>query len=118
MNGCMKRIKIVHNEPVCSFASEWLTPVYGNRGTLRTLRNWGFVTFDNLWDESYDEIVDTQQRADTVAELLSVITIKNHDAETLRRLQHNRDHFFDRTLVEKGIVQEIIEPIINYAETH
>lgn len=92
--------------------------VYGNRGTIRTLRDWGFVTFDNLWDESYDEIVETKQRANAVAELLSSITIKDHDAETLRRLQHNKNHFFDRALVTHGIVQDIVEPILNHAETH
>jgi hypothetical protein len=91
--------------------------VYGNSGTLRTLKSWGFETFSNLWNEDYDEIGNTSLRRDAIVDLLKQLTIKQHDAETLRRLQHNRDHFFDRALVEKGIVQEILEPIINYAET-
>jgi len=33
------------------------------------------------------------------------------DAETLRRLEHNHSHMFDRTLVERRFIQEIINPI-------
>lgn len=92
--------------------------VYGNRGTLRTLRSWGFETFDNLWDESYDEIVDVDHRLTAVVELLKSIKIVEHSTETLRRLQHNRNHFFDRELIHAGIIKQILEPIIEYAETN
>jgi hypothetical protein len=91
--------------------------VHGNRGTLRTLREWGFVTFDNLWNEDYDEIVDYSNRQTAVETILKQLTIKDHNTETLQRIQHNRDRFFDRDLVIKKIVKEIIEPIIDYAET-
>lgn len=91
--------------------------VYGNRGTLRTLREWGFETFANLWDESYDEIVDVSQRRDTVAQTLNELTVKDYDAETLQKLQHNRNMFFDRQKAIDGIVKDIVEPIIEYAET-
>lgn len=91
--------------------------VYGNRGTLRTIKNWGFQTFDNLWDESYDEEVDADQRCDSIIKLLAALTIKDYDAETLRRIKHNKDHFFDRGLVLRLFVKEIINPILNYAET-
>jgi hypothetical protein len=91
--------------------------VHGNRGTLRTLREWEFVTFDNLWNEDYDEIVDHCDRQTAVETTLTQLTIQDHDTETLQRIQHNRDHFFDRDLVIKKIVKEIIEPIIDYAET-
>lgn len=91
--------------------------VYGNRGILRTLKSWGFETFDNLWDENYDEIIDQEQRRDAVIEILSKITIKDHDLETLRRLQHNQNHFYNRKLVIDKILKEIVEPILHYAET-
>jgi hypothetical protein len=90
--------------------------IYGNRGVLRTLKSWGFETFDNLWDESYDEIVDVDQRRDAVIKILSEIIIKDHDAETLRRLQHNRDHFYNREFVINQILKQIVEPILHYAE--
>jgi hypothetical protein len=91
--------------------------VYGNRGTLRTLREWGFETFDNLWDESYDHLVDVGERTKAVAEILHQVKIQEYDAETQRRLHHNHNHFFNTQLVTDNIVKQIIEPIINYAET-
>lgn len=91
--------------------------VYGNRGTLRTLRTWGFETYNNLWDESYDEIVDVAARRSAVASLINNIEITAHDTETLRRLEHNHDLFFDTEKVRTGFITEILEPIVEYAET-
>lgn len=91
--------------------------VYGNRGTLRRLRQWGFETWDHLWDESYDEIVDPNERRSAVIELLNTIQIQPYSTETLRRLQHNRNLFFDTELVKQRIVEEILMPIINYANS-
>lgn len=91
--------------------------VYGNRGTLRELKQWGFETWSHLWDESYDEIVDADARRDAVIDLINQITITEHNAETLAKLAHNRNRFFDTTLVHAGIIKEIVEPILHYAET-
>lgn len=90
--------------------------VYGNRGTLRTLRDWGFATFDHLWDESYDEIQDYQQRLYAVIGLLKTIEPCEHSTETLSKLEHNHSLFFDLDLVRRRCVEEIIEPILAYAE--
>lgn len=92
--------------------------VYGNRGTLRKLREWGFETWDHLWDESYDEIVDAVARRDAVIDLMNQIAITEHSVETLAKLKHNRDRFFDTALVHAGIIKQIVEPILNYAETN
>jgi hypothetical protein len=90
--------------------------VYGNRGTLRTLKNWGFETWSHLWDESYDEIQQADERGRVVAALLNSIEVLPHTPETLKKLQHNRNHFFDSALIRRGIIKEIVEPIIEYAE--
>jgi hypothetical protein len=93
--------------------------VYGNYGTLKTLRDWGFETFDNLWDESYDQIVDTEQRRDAIIKLLNQLPTMSmdYDTETLQRIQHNHNHFYDQSLAIDGIIKNIIEPILHYAET-
>jgi len=91
--------------------------VYGNHSTLKTLRDWGFETFDNLWDESYDSVIEVDQRRDAIINLLNQLPITDYDAETLRRIQHNRNHFYDRSLAIECIIKNIIEPILQYAET-
>ena len=42
--------------------------VFGNPGALRMIRDYGFVTFDDLFDESYDEILSPRARFDRVYE--------------------------------------------------
>jgi len=91
--------------------------VYGNRNTLKTLQTWGFETFDNLWDETYDTIVDEHERSIAIIKILNQIKIQPHDSETLKRLKHNRDHFYNRELVIDKLVKQIILPIIEYAES-
>lgn len=91
--------------------------VYGNHGVLQTLRDWGFETFNNLWDESYDEITDVYRRTQAVAQILNQLTAKDYNTETLQKLQHNRNHFFNKENAIAGIVKDIVEPILNYAET-
>lgn len=92
--------------------------VYGNANTLSTLRSWGFETFDNLWDESYDSMLEHQDRSTAITQILSQLEIQPRDAETQRRLHHNRDHFFNRELVLNKILHSVVYPILNYAESH
>jgi hypothetical protein len=92
--------------------------IYGMQGVLHTLQNWGFETFNNLWDETYDEISDASARRDAVVDLINHIKICPHDSETCSRIKHNYHHFFDQNIVSTGIIKEIIEPILEYAETN
>lgn len=46
--------------------------IFGNRGTLRKLREMGFKTFDKWWDESYDEAW-YQDRSEKIISLLEEI---------------------------------------------
>jgi hypothetical protein len=91
--------------------------VYGNPGTLATLRKWGFETWDNLWDESYDLISSRRGRCRAIVDLVKNISIQPYDLETQRRLRHNRELFFNQTQISDGIIKNIIEPILEYAET-
>jgi xylose isomerase len=91
--------------------------VYGPAGVLSTLRAWGFETFNNIWDESYDQITNTERRRDAVVAVVNSLQVDSYSSETLEKLQHNRNHFFDRARIANGIVKEIIEPLLHYAET-
>lgn len=91
--------------------------VYGQKHTLRFLKDLGFVTFDHLWNENYDNITNTIYRRDAVVQTLKSVQVTPYDSETLARLEHNHQLFFDTELVKKRIIQEIVEPMINYAQT-
>ena len=66
-------------------------------GSLEQAKSWGFKTFNQWWDESYDTIIDPCQRMDAV---LSVVdTILNYTFEELTEIKkqmaptllHNRN---------------------------
>jgi hypothetical protein len=54
--------------------------IQGNRHTLKRLREYGFHTFPELWDESYDELETWQERTDAMLKQLhSFCTLSTHD---------------------------------------
>lgn len=81
-------------------------------GTLKALQDWGFVTFDNLFDESYDTETDYNNRLRMVID-----NIKNVDlqacvsTETIERIRHNQAVFRNKALVEQGLYTDIVKPI-------
>ena len=91
--------------------------VIGQHQLLTRLHELGFETYENLFDESYDEIVDFDQRLDAVIKNIDNFNTQPYDSITLGKLQHNHDHYFDQALVESKIVSEIVEPLIHYIET-
>ena len=90
--------------------------VLGCCNTLSYLRSLGFETWENIWDQSYDDIDNWQLRCYNIVQQIHCGSVVL-DSVTLKKLQHNRDHFFDRQLVENSIRQQILEPLLNYAET-
>ena len=91
--------------------------IVGSYNLLNMLRKLGFETYENIFNESYDAIVDFDTRLAAVIKNIDDFDPHPYDSITLGKLQHNHAHFFDRDLVESRMVTEIIEPLINYAET-
>jgi hypothetical protein len=86
-------------------------------GHLKKIKTLGFETFDNIFDESYDTVISIDDRCQIIVDNVSSITVGEYDSETWRRLRHNHNHFFDQTLIETTIHNEIVIPLIEYATT-
>jgi hypothetical protein len=99
----------------CAFYQPML--IVGKSGALEFFKKQGFETFDNIFDESYDQEIDFEKRLHIVLENLNRICKEPYSDFTWEKLKHNHNHFFDETLVKKCIIKEIIEPLIEYAET-
>ena len=74
--------------------------IVGTQGSLAYLRSYGFKTFGDLWDESYDDEPNDQQRIKKIAELLKSLndmTVEQRQ-ELHRRardiVEHNYNHFY------------------------
>ena len=87
------------------------------QGNLAYLRGQGFETFPELWDESYDNIANWQQRIDRVVQL-----VRDFDPEALdnpvvqEKLLHNSARFFDKDLRTQLLNSTIIKPLLEFVD--
>jgi hypothetical protein len=72
----------------------------GTRGSLQYLRSYGFKTFSNIWDESYDD-ADDSTRIQKIAELLKYLDCKTVQEKqqlfenAMPVIKHNWNHFYN-----------------------
>jgi hypothetical protein len=78
---------------------------------LKTLRGLGFQTFGSVFDESYDEEIDSDKRIDKIVALCKFL--KSQDAikmyaatESVRK--HNAEHFFRESAVKSAVNQTVL----------
>jgi hypothetical protein len=71
--------------------------IVGTQGSLKYLRSYGFKTFGDLWDESYDDEPDDYKRIEKIAQVLK--HLDTSDRQTIFKsaqeiIQHNWNHFY------------------------
>lgn len=80
--------------------------------SLKYLRNYGFQTFGNFWDESYDNEDDDHMRLKKIAKLVkdlnSLTTLEKQKLyeKTMPVVEHNYQHFYQGNF-EKLLWQEL-----------
>ena len=85
---------IVMNQPFVVFAGA---------GALQYLKSYGFRTFDSVWDESYDQATDHDERFNKIMSVIKTLHTQTPEqfANTMQQCQaiveHNRQHFFSET---------------------
>lgn len=85
------------------------------QGVLEMIRDAGFQTFPELFDESYDLVPDLTARADFVnQQIRSVDRSSARSPEVMEKLKHNHNRFFDQHLVFDLIEKEVINPMIDF----
>jgi hypothetical protein len=73
--------------------------IVGTQGSLRYLRSYGFKTFGDLWDESYDDEPDDSLRIEKIAQVLKLLDgLEEHRQDIFDSAQeiveHNWNHFY------------------------
>jgi hypothetical protein len=91
--------------------------VFGQQGVLTYLKTQGFETFENVFDESYDDEYDVDKRLNNIVNQVNEYSYKSYDLYTISKLKHNKELFFNQQLIKDRIIKEIVEPILEYAET-
>ena len=86
--------------------------IAGTYGSLEYLRSYGFKTFSDVWDESYDQIQDPKERLAAIVNLMKQIASWDTDTKISKISQarsvaeYNRKHFFSQTF-DSLIVDEL-----------
>jgi hypothetical protein len=73
--------------------------IVGTQGSLKYLRSYGFRTFGDLWDESYDDEPDDAKRIEKIAQVLKMLDgLEDHRQDIFESAQeiieHNWNHFY------------------------
>ena len=95
--------------------------IVGSPGTLKELKSYGFKTFSEFWDESYDEIENPNDRMIAIFKLCkSLINISHSEwkimfDKLIPILKHNRNLLikYDEDYVKKEVNKNLIELIDN-----
>jgi len=74
--------------------------IVGTQGSLRYLRSYGFRTFGDLWDESYDDEPDDSKRIEKIAQVLKLLDgLEEHLQDIFESaheiIEHNWNHFYN-----------------------
>ena len=74
--------------------------IVGTQGSLRYLRSYGFKTFSDLWDESYDDEPDDSKRIEKIAQVLKLLDgLEEHRQDIFESavdiIEHNWNHFYN-----------------------
>jgi hypothetical protein len=72
--------------------------IVGTQGSLQYLRSYGFKTFGDLWDESYDDESDDSRRIEKIAQVLKHLESTDRQAvfESAHEIiEHNWNHFYN-----------------------
>lgn len=111
----------VFYEPKLHLTEKVFKPIVSKRpfilvaapGNLEYLRGYGFQTFSRWIDESYDSIMDPDQRLDAITHEISKFArmnageLRDIHQDMLPVLEHNKQHFFGQ--FRDIIVQELLD---------
>jgi hypothetical protein len=110
------------NQAVCFLTEKTYKACAGNHpfmligapGLLKQLKTQGFVTFDNVFNEGYDDIANLDDKLEIIRDNIRYYPYGSISNSTQKRILHNFHHFYDKQVVETGLVKDMILPILNW----
>ena len=89
--------------------------IQGQRGSLDILHRFGFETFPELWDESYDHNVNWIDRTNTILDIVNNLHIDSVlEPRIQQKLRHNCERFWDRRATADMFDQSVIFPLMEW----
>ena len=85
--------------------------VMGQAGILKYLKSQGFVSYDNIFDESYDLTSDLGEKISIITNNVSNYKKAPCNNETLNRIDHNFNLFYNEDRVISGLTTDLVNPM-------
>jgi len=91
----------------------------GRQLTLAHVREQGFETFPELWDESYDLLPNYQDRARHIRDIVQAFDSQSlHMPVVQEKIAHNQNRFFDSALVQRLLSKTVVQPVVTFVEAN
>lgn len=88
--------------------------VIAANGMLSYLKSQGFETFDNIFDESYDQVHDLDAKMKIIQHNIETLEKQPYDSITIGKLEHNKALFYNQSVMRQDIMESFVKPIENY----
>jgi hypothetical protein len=88
---------------------------------LKNLQDMGFRTYNTLWDESYDSVLDHSNRIDKIVELtqkLEHFDWQAHRVQLQEIFRHNIEIIVNRNIMYDKFFKNLDQVIIKYNEIY
>jgi len=84
-------------------------------GNLAYIRDQGFETFPELFDESYDHVLDWKQRVQHIVNQVQTFDTRSVDQPVvIEKLRHNQARFFDQAVTADLAYRTIQQPLFEF----
>jgi hypothetical protein len=84
-------------------------------GSLAYLREYGFKTFTDIFDESYDTLDFFDARLNILYNNIKYFSKEKYlDPLTEQKIKHNYNRFYDRSAVLAGVNTDLIDPVLEW----
>ena len=84
-------------------------------GSLQFLKKYGFESFPELWDESYDQEADHEKRLNMIIDNLQSFSAEDITSHVVQeKLKHNRQLFWDEKVTAHLAQTDVIDPIMEF----
>ena len=91
--------------------------IVGSAGAIQSMRDLGFKTFNEFWDEGYDSMTNSQERMLKIVEILKDISTWSNEKilDFKIRVKHIVDHNFELLKIDPtlGVTQKVIDHVRN-----
>lgn len=92
--------------------------IVGNHHVLKDLRNEGYKTFSDFWDESYDDEANPEKRMNKIFKLILELSklSKLQILELYQKMQPVLEHNYNKLMQTNAAKESIAKIIERYAE--